>query len=77
MRIIPSCEDLARAVSDGSYDEGPWAKRALLRGHMLACWFCRRYIAQLRWIEGAAKTVWGSATADRAFERRLIARLKA
>jgi hypothetical protein len=78
MRVIPSCEDLARAVSDGSYEEGPSGRRVLLRLHMVACWVCRRYIAQIRWIERASRAVMAvpaePATAD--FKRRLIERLK-
>lgn len=76
MRAIPSCDDLARAVSDGSYDEGVWHERARLRLHMMVCWVCRRYAAQIRWIDRAAKTVLAPADADPAFKRRLIGRLK-
>ena len=78
MRVIPSCEDLARAVSDGSYEEGASGRRVMLRLHMLVCWVCRRYIAQIRWIERASKAVLTvpaePGTAD--FKRRLIERLK-
>lgn len=78
MRVIPSCEDLARSVSDGSYDEGPYGRRVMLRLHRIACWVCRRYIAQIRWIERASRTVMAvpddSGSAD--FKRRLVERLK-
>ncbi len=79
MRVIPSCEDLARGVSDGSYEEGVWHVRLRLRAHMLVCWVCRRYTAQVRWIDRAAKSVLAAtpADADPAFKRRLIERLKA
>ena len=78
MRIIPSCDDLARSVSDGSYEEGPWQDRVRLRLHMIACWYCRRYTAQIRWIDRAAKALWAPAAvpADEDFKRRLIGRLK-
>lgn len=77
MRMIPSCEDLAYAVSSGSYEEGPWLDRALLRLHMVSCWVCRRYIAQIRWIDRTSKLLWSSAFgADEDFKRRLLARLR-
>ena len=78
MRMIPSCDDLARAVSDGSYEEGPLYDRVRLRLHMIACWVCRRYTAQIRWIDRAGKELWApSPAADEDFKRRLIGRLKA
>jgi hypothetical protein len=78
IKLIPSCDDLARSVSDGSYDEGPAWDRLRLRLHMIACYVCRRYAAQIRWIDRAARTCWspsGSAD-DEIFKRRLIGRLK-
>lgn len=77
MRMIPSCDDLARSVSDGSYDEGPWFDRVRLRLHMISCWVCRRYAAQIRWIDRTSRILWAPATvADEGFKRRLLARLK-
>lgn len=77
MSWIPTCSDVARSVSDGSYDEGPGGRRVMLRLHMAVCWFCRRYAAQVRWIDRAAKAVWGApAPGDEAVKRRLIERLK-
>lgn len=78
MRMIPSCDDLARAVSDGSYEEGPAWDRFRLRLHMIACYFCRRYAAQIRWIDRAARELWAPAAlpADEDFKRRLIGRLR-
>jgi hypothetical protein len=60
MRLIPSCDDLARAAADGSYDEGPLWDRVRLKAHLLACYLCRRYVAQLRWIDRAAASLWGT-----------------
>jgi hypothetical protein len=78
MRIIPSCDDLARAFSDGSYEEGPLWDRVRLRLHMIACYVCRRYAAQIRRIDRAGRALWAPATvpADEDFKRRLIGRLK-
>ena len=77
MRLIPSCDDLARSVSDGSYDEGPLLDRVRLRLHMLACYFCRRYAAQIRWIDRAAAALWASEPPGLDdFKRRLTGRLK-
>jgi hypothetical protein len=76
MKFIPSCDDLARSVSDGSY-EGPLFDRVRLRLHMLACYFCRRYAAQVRWIDRAAKALWAEPPSGMDdFKRRLIGRLK-
>lgn len=76
MRLIPSCEDLARAVADGRFDEGSLWERALLRGHWLVCWVCRRYTAQLRWIDRAAASLWGAEPEGaEAFAARLKERL--
>jgi hypothetical protein len=60
MRLIPSCEDVARAAADGSFDEGAAWDRLRLRAHWLACYVCRRYVAQLRWLDRAAATLWGA-----------------
>ncbi len=78
MRIIPSCDDLARAVSDGSYEEGPVWDRVRLRLHMIACYVCRRYAAQMRWIDRAAKALYAppATPSDEDFKRRLIGRLR-
>ena len=78
MSWIPSCSDVARAVSDGSYEESPAPRRVMLRLHMAVCWFCRRYAAQIRWIDRAARATWGGpGLGDADLKRRLIARLKA
>ena len=77
MRLIPSCQDLARAAADGSYAEGAWHVRARLRLHMVSCWICRRYLAQLAWIERTSKQVWASEADENAgFKSRLLRRLK-
>jgi hypothetical protein len=75
MNLIPSCEDLSRAVADGSYPDGPYRWR--LRLHMISCWVCRRYAAQLRWIDKSSKSVLAAgADAGPDFKRRLLMRLK-
>lgn len=77
MNWIPSCSDVARAVSDDSYHESSRSRRVMLRLHMAVCWFCRRYAAQIRWIDRAARETWGApAPGDAEVKRRLIARLK-
>jgi hypothetical protein len=75
MRLIPSCDDLARAAADGSYEEGPWWDRVRLTGHKLVCYVCRRYIAQLRWIDRAAASLWGAPADDDLLKARIKARL--
>ena len=77
MSWIPSCSDVARAVADGSYDDSDFFRRAALRLHMAVCWVCRRYAAQIRWIDAAVLVIWGASHhADVDFKRRLIARLR-
>jgi hypothetical protein len=78
MRMIPSCDDLARAVSDGSYDEGPLFDRIRLKLHMISCWVCRRYTSQIRWIDRASRVLWGGAAEplDPDFKKRLVGRLR-
>ncbi len=77
MSWIPSCSDVARAVSDDSYNEASPSRRVMLRLHMAVCWFCRRYAAQIRWIDRAARETWGvPAPGDADVKRRLISRLK-
>lgn len=77
MNLIPTCQDLARAVSDGTFYEGSLSDRVKLRLHWLVCYFCRRYEAQIRWIDRAAAKWWTAAPAeDGDFKRRLIGRLK-
>jgi hypothetical protein len=74
MKLIPTCEDLSRAVADGAYADGP--DRWRLRLHMICCWVCRRYAAQLRWIDKASKIALASgAASDADFKRRLVGRL--
>lgn len=77
MSWIPSCIDVARSVRDDSYDESPVTRRVMLRLHMAVCWFCRRYAAQIRWIDRASRETWGApAAGDADVKRRLLARLK-
>jgi hypothetical protein len=77
MRAIPTCSDLARAVTDGTYSQGAWHVRWRLRLHMVVCWVCRRYVAQIRWIERAATAMWApSRGVDPDFKRRLVTRLR-
>lgn len=77
MSWIPSCADVARSVSDGSYEESALSRRVMLRLHMAVCYFCRRYAAQIRWLDRAAKQAWGApAAGDAEIKRRLLARLK-
>lgn len=77
MSFIPSCSDVAHSVADGSYEESSGTRRLMLRLHMAVCWVCRRYAAQIRWIDRAARATWVAAgPGDADFKRRLIAHLK-
>jgi hypothetical protein len=77
MTLFPSCDELARAVSDGSYDEAIWTVRWRLKAHMMVCWVCRRYIAQIRWINRAAQATLSVRPMDLnpQFKTRLVSRL--
>lgn len=76
MSLLASCRELAAAAADGSFDEGPGWLRLKLRLHWLACWVCRRYVAQLRWLDRAAASLWTARADDAALRARLKERLR-
>ena len=71
--MIPSCKDFALSVSTGEYDNAPWPRRLMLKLHYAACYICRRYAAQIRFLGEAARK--GRSRVDPAQAAQLKARL--
>ncbi|MBI2837832.1 MAG: zf-HC2 domain-containing protein [Acidobacteria bacterium] len=46
--LLPSCEDVARLVSDSHERPLGWQHRVTVRVHFAVCIWCRRYARQLR-----------------------------
>ena len=52
-----TCKDVARAVGRDDLRTGSWTTRLRLQLHLLMCRHCRRYVAQVRAIGEAARSV--------------------
>lgn len=72
--MIPSCRDFAVSVSSGEFETARWPRKFMLRLHWAACWVCRRYEAQIRFL-GTATRAGRTADAED-FKRKLAERLK-
>lgn len=48
--IVPSCKDVAQSLARGDYYEGSWLRRLRLKLHVFVCYVCRRYKAQLEFV---------------------------
>jgi len=46
-RVMPSCKEISRAVSDSMDRQLPLHKRMMIQLHLSMCVFCRRYRQQL------------------------------
>jgi predicted anti-sigma-YlaC factor YlaD len=53
-RVMPSCRDISRLVSDAMDHRLPLHQRALIRLHLSMCALCRRYERQLHLLRHAA-----------------------
>lgn len=47
VRVMPSCRDISKLISDGMDRNLPLRKRLSIRLHVSMCGFCRRYEKQL------------------------------
>lgn len=72
--MIPSCRDFAVSVSTGEIETARWPRRMMLRLHWAACWVCRRYEAQIRFLGEAARKAKRPVDAA-ALKKRLIEKL--
>jgi hypothetical protein len=54
-RIMPSCQDISRSVSDSLDRQLPLHRRMMIRVHLRLCVFCRRYQQQLELLRRGAR----------------------
>ena len=59
-----ACKEVTRIVAAEELDEAGWKRRLAVRLHLLMCWHCRRYAAQLRAIGEAARSILGTRPED-------------
>lgn len=71
MRGMPSCRQVARALSTGELEGSPLSRRLAVRLHLLLCQHCRRYARQIRAIGTAARQVMGGQEGERESLERL------
>jgi len=64
--VMPSCREVAAAVSHDELATLSWWRRATVRWHLLRCEECRGYVDQLRAIGRAASAMYrgGGAASD-------------
>lgn len=55
MRLMLSCKDATRAVSEGLDHELPLVRRLSLRLHVAMCGFCRAYARQVRTLDALVR----------------------
>ncbi|HVE12510.1 MAG TPA: hypothetical protein VNI01_03875 [Elusimicrobiota bacterium] len=73
--ILPSCKDVAQALSRGDFDEGSWLRRLRLRLHVFVCYVCRRYKAQIEFVNRGMRVVSEAKAPAPDFQARLIDKL--
>jgi hypothetical protein len=56
-----NCKHVTRLASQAMDGKLPWYQRLTIRIHLLYCVWCRRYIAQLRFLQKAAREVAGES----------------
>jgi hypothetical protein len=56
-----NCKQVTRLVSQAMDAKLPWYQRLGIRFHLLYCVWCRRYIAQLRFLQRAAREMAGES----------------
>jgi hypothetical protein len=53
MKLMITCRQSARLISEELDRELPWSERAVLRMHLLICRACPRFRAQIRLVDSA------------------------
>jgi predicted anti-sigma-YlaC factor YlaD len=59
-----NCRHVTRLVSQSMDAKLPWHQRVAVRIHLLYCVWCRRYVAQIRFLREAAKEMAVGATTN-------------
>ncbi len=65
------CRDVAYLIASDGLAGAGWARRLLVRLHLLYCRHCRRHMAELRTIGSVSRDTWDIASVDSATVRRL------
>lgn len=75
---MPSCKEVATAVSSGEIENAGFFRRLAIRFHLWICQPCRTYIRQMEQIGNAARRALGHVGAGdeslSSFEERVIER---
>ena len=66
-----SCKEVTRKIASDELVAAGWRERLPVRLHLLWCRHCRRYMAQMRAIGGAARNLWGPRSRDPEALKRL------
>lgn len=77
MMGMPSCREVARAVSGGEISTAPLPRRFGVRLHLLMCHRCRDYARQIRALGQAARDLFTESKEDEASLERLKRSLRA
>lgn len=60
-----SCKAVATSISSDALERSGWWPRLEVRLHLLMCRYCRRYAAQIRAVNAAARGLLETAGPDR------------
>ena len=75
-----SCREVTGLVASDELAEARWARRLVVRLHLLMCLHCRRYVRQLHAIGACARKHWGPQAEDsetfQRLERDILERVK-
>jgi hypothetical protein len=66
-----SCKEVTSSISSDRPERSGWWHRLEVRMHLLMCRYCRRYAAQIRAVNEAARELFESTAPDRETVTRL------
>ena len=66
-----TCKEVASLISSDGLERCGWRYRLQVRLHLLMCRYCRRYAAQIRAVNAAARRLFETTTPDRETVTRL------
>lgn len=78
MALMPSCQELAEALSGEGLASLPWPRRLMARMHLSRCALCGRFARQLSVIKEALQASWARPTDGgvESLRKRVLARLR-